>query len=137
MPQTLRRRARITSLVLLALSIAGSVEAKKKPTQQATQADIVRGCATVDNIYSQTMGWTKGAGVSGRVRNDCNVPVDIFITVAFFDAAGNQLDSGLEAQTVAAHAQWPFFLAVPEKFMRGFTNDVKMTRIIDVRVFNK
>jgi len=55
----------------------------------------------------------------------------------FFDASGNQLDNGLESQTVATHAQWPFFLAVPERFIHGFRCDVKVTRIIEVHVFGK
>lgn len=110
------------------------MEAKKQP-KQPTQDAIVRGCVTVDNIYSQTMGLTTAPGVSGRVRNDCNVPVDVFIKTAFFDASGNQLDNGLESQTVATHVQWPFFVAVPEKFIHGFRCDVKMTRIIEVEAF--
>jgi hypothetical protein len=136
MPERLNRFAQIAALVSVALSIAGSVEAKKQPKPPSQDA-IVRGCVTVDNIYSQTMRFTTGAGVSGRVRNDCNVPADVFIKAAFFDASGNQLDNGLESQTVATHAQWPFFVAVPERFIHGFRCDVKVTRIIEVQVFGK
>jgi hypothetical protein len=91
----------------------------------------------VDNIYSQTMGWTTAAGVVGRVRNDCNVPVQIYIKAAFFDSKGTELDNGMETQTVAPHAQWPFLVGVPERFIHGFSCDVKTTRIIEVHVYDR
>lgn len=131
------RVARIASLVFIVFALASSLGAKKKPQPQATQAAIVRGCVTVDNIYSQTMGWTKAAGVVGRVQNNCAVPVQVYVKAAFFDAAGTQLDNGLEGQTVAAHAQWFFFVGAPERFIHGFICDVKLTRIIEVDVFDK
>jgi hypothetical protein len=89
----------------------------------------------VDNIISQSLGWTTAAGIKAEANNNCDVPASLLVTVAFFDSQGLQIGSGTADQDIAPHTTWPFFVGVPDRLVHGFASDVKASRIIEASVW--
>ena len=95
--------------LLFLVALTPCVAKKPKHVDAITQAEIVSGCVRVWDIHSHKLSilsgiWSYEPGLTASVRNDCSSAVMVILTVAYFDAAGLQLGSGIEVVTVAAGA---------------------------------
>jgi hypothetical protein len=95
--------------VLVVVLVWASVAHAKKPKQPdyETQPDIVQDCISITDIRSYHAGFLKSAPhLKATLRNGCDVALTFWLTVGYYDNAGNQvpngrLSNGLENATVA------------------------------------
>jgi hypothetical protein len=113
---------------------------KPKPPKPPSQPSITEGCVTVFDIYSHKLGIFSGItspepGVEAKIRNECNVPVDVSVSVGYFDSAGTQFGDGIENVTVGASAVYSFY---HEAGLYGLDQArLKTAKIISVRAYPK
>lgn len=112
----------------------------QKQPRPPTQPDFTEGCVTVSRIYSHSLSSFSGVGapepgLEANVYNTCTGPVDVFLTIAYFDSCGVQFDSGMETQTVAPGANCQFYHEAP---LFGLDRGrMKVAKIIKAQVFEK
>ena len=101
---------------------------KPKAPKQPYQEDIYHDCIAVSKI--QKVGLFGGfSWIAGVAENRCGQAIPAFITAAFFDHNGNQLESNIAAQTMAPGARWNFKIE-PIQYK---TWAIGSARIIDVQ----
>jgi hypothetical protein len=100
---------------ILAVTMLVPAEAKKpKLPKPPSQSPIVQGCVTVFDIYSHKLGVFSGIvspepGVEAKIRNDCAVPVSVFVYIGYFADSRVQFGSGIESAVVGAGAVYVLY----------------------------
>lgn len=108
--------------VLAAVLLSGSAIAKQK---EPSQPDVVAGCVTATQIQQH------GAGVSAVLINNCNRPVTVFISMAYFNRKGEQMSDDKDMMTLAAGAQRRMIHALAVDWL--FATVIKTAQIIGIQ----
>ena len=82
--------------------------AKKKPVMD-TQTAMFAGCVNVYSIHSRRQSFLAGPGLDATVHNTCGVVQQVSVTIAYYNASGQQFGTGYELGTVAAGAEWRIY----------------------------
>jgi hypothetical protein len=93
-----------TFMLLIFLLTSGFEAFAKKPVQR--QAPIEDGCIRVDDIGGHNTIFGGSPWLQANVQNHCQVPVRVFLTIAWFDKSGTELGTSIASETVAGGARW-------------------------------
>lgn len=144
---------RFLPYALLAISLPATCGPKGKPGEAPTQPPITSGCITVEYIYSHPKPWTPmfsdfGAmdpekwndtrilpstrlapGLSARIVSTCDVTANVRITVSFFKASGEKLETRSQVEAVAAGKRRAVFIHRDEISPKGMVAKIDTVSI--------